>query len=94
MQESPKNIFICISSLTRMKVKFFLEMDFLSIIDFSLDKDFDCSHEFRDFVNCVVKKNPQERPTSVDLMIHPWILKHLDNLDNFSIDLLSLLEKI
>lgn len=57
-----------------------------------LFEDFDCSQNFRDFVNSTLTKDPSQRPNSIELLSHPWILENLNNIpDNFSLS--DLLEK-
>ena len=34
------------------------------------------SDEARDFIDCCLKKNPEERASAIALMAHPWILKY------------------
>ena len=47
---------------------------------FTLLDDYNCSEEFRDFVNCSLIREPKERPNTIELLSHPWILQNLDKL--------------
>lgn len=47
---------------------------------FFMDEESDCSPEFRDFVNSALVKEAKERPSTIELLSHPWILKNLDLL--------------
>jgi serine/threonine protein kinase len=36
------------------------------------------SAEFKDFLSLCLQKNPRERPTAMELLSHPWLVKHAD----------------
>ena len=50
---------------------------------FGFSEDFDCSENFRDFVKCAMQKDPMNRPSSIELMSHPWIFENLDDLPSY-----------